>query len=173
LPAAATASSVSPETIPVPDRSPDYLAWILTLGCIVCARASGGATVVEAAHTNALGPRGLGQRTSDFSAIPLCVGHHRENADSYHRLGELCFVRQHSIDLHHVAAGLKQVFDRSSWPACQRSDDDSGVTNFPSAGILGDGAMTGSHNPRELAVGTHEVGRPKRSPAASGRKDMG
>src|ERR1035441_3406073 len=46
-----------------PGRSPEYLAWIRTLGCGVCARVSGGATVVEAAHTNVLGRRGIGQKT--------------------------------------------------------------------------------------------------------------
>jgi hypothetical protein len=56
-------------------------------------------TVIEAAHTNVLGARGLAQKTSDFSAIPLCSGHHREDQDSYHHLGEREFVHQHGIDL--------------------------------------------------------------------------
>src|ERR1039458_8595195 len=56
-----------------PERCPDYLAWIRTLPCVVCLRVSGGATVIEAAHTNVLGRRGMGQKTTDFSAIPLCV----------------------------------------------------------------------------------------------------
>jgi hypothetical protein len=77
-----------------PDRSPEYLAWIRTLGCVVCSRVSGGATAVEAAHTNVLGPRGIGQKTSDFSAIPLCSGHHRDKPDSYHVLGEQVFFAQ-------------------------------------------------------------------------------
>ena len=94
-----------------PGRSPDYLAWIRTLGCVVCSRVSGGATVIEAAHTNVLGARGMGQKASDFSAVPLCSGHHREYPDSYHRLGEPCFVQQHRIDLHRVVTDLKQVFD--------------------------------------------------------------
>ena len=88
------------------------MAWIRTLGCVVCARVSGGATVIEAAHTNALGSRGMGQKTTDFSAIPLCSGHHREYPDSYHRLGEPDFVRQHRIDVQHVATELKHSFDR-------------------------------------------------------------
>ncbi len=95
-----------------PDRSPEYLAWIRTLGCAVCSRVNGGVTVIEAAHTNALGPKGMGQKTSDFSAIPLCSGHHREYPDSYHRLGEPEFVRQHRIDVQHVATELKDSFDR-------------------------------------------------------------
>ena len=67
-----------------PERSPEYLAWIRTLPCAVCAKGSAAAIFVEAAHTNAMGGRGLGQKASDFSAIPLCCGHHRENPDSYH-----------------------------------------------------------------------------------------
>src|ERR1017187_2392850 len=65
-----------------PDRSPGYLAWIRTLGCVVCARFNGASTVVEAAHTNALGSRGMGQKTSDFSAIPLCAAHRSEEHTS-------------------------------------------------------------------------------------------
>jgi hypothetical protein len=93
-----------------PDRSPDYLAWIRTLGCAVCSRVSGGATVIEAAHTNVLGPRGLGQKTSDFSAIPLCSGHHRENLDSYHVLGEVGFSHKHRIDLQNLVLRLQSRF---------------------------------------------------------------
>jgi hypothetical protein len=95
-----------------PERCPDYLAWIRTLPCVVCLRVSGGATVVEAAHTNALGPRGVGQKTSDFSAIPLCSGHHRENPDSYHRLGEQRFAPQHGIDLEGLVQALQSQFWR-------------------------------------------------------------
>ena len=93
-----------------PDRSPEYLAWIRTLGCVVCARVSGAQTVVEAAHTNALGPRGIGQKTSDFSAIPLCGAHHRENPDSYHRLGEQGFSHTHGIDLEGLVQALRSRF---------------------------------------------------------------
>ena len=93
-----------------PDRCPDYLAWIRMLPCAVCSRVSGGATVIEAAHTNALGPRGLGQKTTDFSAIPLCGGHHRENLDSYHLLGEKEFSHRHRIDLPGLVLALKSRF---------------------------------------------------------------
>src|ERR1035437_4198285 len=57
-----------------PDRSQEYLAWIRMLPCAVCSRVSGRVTVIEAARTNALGPRGMGQKTADFSAIRLCSG---------------------------------------------------------------------------------------------------
>jgi hypothetical protein len=94
---------------PVPDRSPEYLAWIRTLGCVICARESGGATVVEAAHTNVLGARGLGQKTSDFSTVPLCSGHHREYPDSYHFLGEEEFSRKHGSELKEVVRRLQRI----------------------------------------------------------------
>jgi hypothetical protein len=54
----------------------------------------------------------MGQKSSDFLAIPLCSGHHREHPDSYHRLREPCFARQNRIDLYRIATNLKQVFDR-------------------------------------------------------------
>ena len=65
----------------------------------------GGAS--EAAHTNVLGPRGLGQKTSDFSAIPLCAAHHRKNPDSYHALGEKEFSHKHGIYLKELVLRLQ------------------------------------------------------------------
>jgi hypothetical protein len=38
---------------------------------------------LEASHT---GPHGIGQKSPDFSAIPLSAKHHRTGTDSYHRL---------------------------------------------------------------------------------------
>jgi hypothetical protein len=114
--------SLPPKRVPVrqkrfqprlgPDRSPVYLAWIRTLGCAICSRVSGGSTVVEAAHTNALGTRGLGQKTTDFSAIPLCAAHHRENADSYHHLGERGFAQVHQIRLPELVQALNSRYGR-------------------------------------------------------------
>jgi hypothetical protein len=80
------------------------------LPCVVCARVSGALTVVEAAHTNVLGARGLGQKASDFSAIPLCRSHHRENLDSYHLLGEQEFLQTHGIDLEELVLRLQSRF---------------------------------------------------------------
>lgn len=42
-----------------PERNPDYLAWIRTLPCVICGRHAG-PVLIEAAHANALGNRGLG-----------------------------------------------------------------------------------------------------------------
>lgn len=75
-----------------PKRDPRYLAWIRTLPCVVCGSTRG----IEASHT---GPHGLGQKSSDFSAIPLCYRHHRTGPDSYHRLGPRQFAQTHNLDL--------------------------------------------------------------------------
>jgi hypothetical protein len=87
------------------------------LPCLVCSRVSGGATVIEAAHTNALGSRRVGQKTSDFSAIPLCSWHHRAGQDSYHRLGERWFAQAHQIHLLEVVQTLNRRNGRQiPWP---------------------------------------------------------
>ena len=82
-----------------PARNPRFLAWIRTLPCLVCGRTMG----IEAAHT---GAHGLGQKSSDMSAIPLCRRHHRTGPDSYHKLGARAFERYHRLGLHAVAEHL-------------------------------------------------------------------
>lgn len=82
-----------------PIRSARYLAWIRTLPCIICGSRKG----VEAAHT---GPRGLGQKSSDLSAIPLCYRHHRTGNDSYHRLGARRFAEVHDLDIPAIVQRL-------------------------------------------------------------------
>jgi hypothetical protein len=82
-----------------PVRSPGYLKWIRTLPCSVCHRTRG----VEAAHT---GPHGLGQKSSDLSAIPLCARHHRTGDDSYHKLGPRKFAEVHQVNLPAIVARL-------------------------------------------------------------------
>ena len=75
-----------------PARNPRYLAWIRTQPCLVC----GSTRWIEAAHT---GPHGLGQKSPDTSAVPLCAKHHRTENDSYHRLGPRKFGELHNLDL--------------------------------------------------------------------------
>jgi len=80
-------------------RNPRYLQWIRTLPCSVCRTTRW----VEAAHT---GPHGLGQKSSDLSAIPLCVKHHRAGNDSYHRLGPRKFGEVHQLNVRAIVARL-------------------------------------------------------------------
>jgi hypothetical protein len=82
-----------------PPRNREYLAWIRTLPCVVCGSERG----IEASHT---GPHGLGQKSSDYSAIPLCIKHHRTGSDSYHKLGPWKFSELHSLDIPAIARRL-------------------------------------------------------------------
>jgi hypothetical protein len=82
-----------------PVRNPGYLRWIRSLPCAVCRTTR----AVEAAHT---GPHGLGQKSSDLSAIPLCGRHHRTGDDSYHRLGPRKFAEVHQLDIRAIVARL-------------------------------------------------------------------
>ena len=82
-----------------PVRNPGYLRWIRTLPCSVCHTTR----TVEAAHT---GPHGLGQKSSDLSAIPLCARHHRTGDDSYHKLRPRRFAEVHELDLGAIVARL-------------------------------------------------------------------
>jgi hypothetical protein len=93
-----------------PARNRRYLSWIRTLDCVVCSLSPDESTFIEAAHTNILGPRGLSQKSSDFSAIPLCAGHHRCALDSYHALGEERFAREHQINLQELVLALNDRY---------------------------------------------------------------
>jgi hypothetical protein len=75
-----------------PPRNRTYLRWIRTLTCAVCGETRG----IEASHT---GPHGIGQKSSDYSAIPLCDKHHRTASDSYHKLGPRKFAQRHGLDV--------------------------------------------------------------------------
>lgn len=82
-----------------PTRNARYLAWIRTLPCVVCGTRRG----IEASHT---GPHGLGQKSPDTSAIPLCTKHHRTGNDSYHRLGARRFAEVHNLDIPAIVRRL-------------------------------------------------------------------
>lgn len=59
----------------VPQAERDHMGRVAALGCVVCRNAGYGATPAEVHHTrfNA----GAGQRSSNYSTIPLCSAHHR------------------------------------------------------------------------------------------------
>ena len=86
-----------------PVRDPEYLRFIRGQPCCVCGRTWG----IEAAHT---GPRGLGQKASDHSCIPLCWKHHRTGRDSYHTLGRVTFSEAHSLDIAAAISMLNLVY---------------------------------------------------------------
>ena len=82
-----------------PVRNAGYLQWIRTLPCAVCRTIR----AVEAAHT---GPHGIGQKSSDLSAIPLCARHHRTGDDSYHKLGPRKFGELHGLNVRAIVTRL-------------------------------------------------------------------
>jgi len=82
-----------------PPRNPRYLAWIRTQPCCIC----GSPKTVEASHT---GPHGIGQKSPDSSAIPLCARHHRTGYDSYHRLGPRRFSEKHNLNIPAIVRRL-------------------------------------------------------------------
>jgi len=65
---------------------------------------------VEAAHT---GPRGLGQKSSDRSCIPLCVKHHRDDNHSLHKLGPVQFEAHHRLSISVTVEALN-IFYREN-----------------------------------------------------------
>jgi hypothetical protein len=82
-----------------PVRNPAYLRWIRSLPCSICRTR----WHIEAAHT---GPHGMGQKSSDLSAIPLCARHHRTGNDSYHNLGPSKFAEMHRLSIREIVARL-------------------------------------------------------------------
>src|ERR1700731_1956056 len=82
-----------------PQRNSRYLAWIRAQPCVVCGARRG----IEASHT---GPHGLGQKSPDSSAIPLCSKHHRRGGDSYHKLGPRRFAEAHHLDVKDIVRRL-------------------------------------------------------------------
>jgi hypothetical protein len=82
-------SQVSPGEIyrqQKPVRDPLYLKFIRQLPCIGCLK-----RYVDAAHT---GPHGIGQKSCDLCAVPLCRRCHQE----YDR-NPIRFAEKHQLDI--------------------------------------------------------------------------
>lgn len=91
-------------------RDPKYLAWLREQWCAICEFRPGseaGTGHIEAAH---VGERGLGQKSDDRAAIPLCVRHHRTGADSHHVLGKK-FWAHHRLDRDLLVAACNAEFE--------------------------------------------------------------
>lgn len=103
-----------------PERDPEYLNFIRSLGCVICDDAIERRVFIdgipcrqesptEAAHT---GPHALGRKSSDRTTIPLCGHkHHREGPESYHKLGPKKFEKAHGINIAKVVFGLNKFYD--------------------------------------------------------------
>ena len=89
------------------ERSEEYKAFVRERGCATCPSRY----EIEAAHTTVLGPRGLSQRASDFSCIPLCRWCHRFSNHSYHVLGEKKFAIAWKLDIKAIVATLRAEWE--------------------------------------------------------------
>lgn len=67
-----------------PARNWKYRGFIRSLPCAAC----GSTYDVEAAHTGT--DRGMAQKASDYSCIPLCSDCHTQAPDSHHRDRQAC-----------------------------------------------------------------------------------
>ena len=95
---------------PRPNRNdaPEYLNFIRSLPCVICARQARpqfGRT--EAAH---VGIRGMGQKCSDWEAIPLCACHHRTGEFAHHVIGKRFWVKWR-IDRYETIAKYQDLYE--------------------------------------------------------------
>lgn len=88
----------------VPDRDANYLKFIRNLPCLVC----GG----QAAHAHHSEFRGLGEKGSDYSCIPLCSPHHTGRSDSIHAIGIDKFEVRHKLDIDKIVQQLLSQYKR-------------------------------------------------------------
>ena len=91
-----------------------YLSWIVSQQCIVCESQHTLQTGRTYAHH--AGQRGLSQRASDSTAIPLCWRHHdRGSSLSIHTLGKL-FWTVYRMERGKVIAELQERYrNETGW----------------------------------------------------------
>ena len=88
-----------------PARNGRYRAWIRTLPCVVCGIERG----IEAAHTGSDG--GRGQKSSDYSCIPLCNDHHQaDGRRAWHGCSREEFQERHGIDVAGIVKRLNHCW---------------------------------------------------------------
>jgi len=90
------------------EQNPEYLDFVREWPCVLHA-AGDCIGVTEAAH---VGDRGMGQKSKDEEAIPLCAGHHRTGPDSQHVLGKR-FWAHHSLNRADLIAVMQGIFENT------------------------------------------------------------
>jgi hypothetical protein len=91
-----------------PARCAKYRAWVRSLPCLV-RRCKGKA---EAAHT---GPHALGQKSSDFTAVPLCVRHHREGPRALDKIGRPKFEKIYKVSIEETVKEMNQTWQNRNF----------------------------------------------------------
>ncbi len=108
-------------------HNPAYLAWLRTMPCAICyARAYAilgisilcefGSTcypthAAEAAHVGwGNSSRGMSQKHSDDTAIPLCRSCHTEGKQSVHAIGPVEFFAHHGTDRDETIRSFQRLY---------------------------------------------------------------
>jgi len=87
-----------------PERDWKYRAWVRKFPCSACSSLR----FVECAHTGIDG--GVGQKSSDFSCIPLCALCHRVGPRSFHAIGRNEFERLNRLDFAIIIRNLLKAW---------------------------------------------------------------
>lgn len=81
-------------------RFPQHLQWLRGRPCLIEGRAGHVCTGrMEASHSDADGSKGMGLKSHDFTAVPLCRGAHEEKD----RIGLLTWQAKYGVN--HAEAG--------------------------------------------------------------------
>ena len=111
------AASVGPTRQREPRRRERlYLMWLRRWPCVACmAGLPDGGGVIEAAHPKfGMGLRrrefGVGEKSHDRFAVPLCSKHHRTGSHAEHR-GQRAFWARLGIDVADFADALNTAFN--------------------------------------------------------------
>ncbi len=94
-------------------KDPEYLTWLHRYACIVCM--GGAIRTIRGAwptpvHAHHAGTRGMGQKASDRTAIPLCRVHHTDGPTAAHVLGK-GFWKYHNLDKDDLIRRLNELYD--------------------------------------------------------------
>ncbi len=90
-----------------PPRDARYRAWIRSLPCAVCERTLG----IEAPHTgNFQDGKGMRQKASDYTCIPLCAEHHRVGREAWHNIGPEAFEQRFELDIKGLVKLLNKLW---------------------------------------------------------------
>lgn len=87
-----------------PERNEAYKQFIRKFPCVAC----GETRHIEAAH---FGPHGIGQKSSDFSVLPLCREHHQTGKNAYHKMKPADFASVHGIEVESLQCYFQRVWN--------------------------------------------------------------
>ena len=95
-------------------RCPKFLQWLRGRDCCIGGTWAGR---IEAAHVDYAGDKGMGTKSSDRYATPMCSAHHAES----HMAGIKTFEKRHAVNL--LALSMEYW---KAWPGRHRWEQDNG-----------------------------------------------